>query len=226
MSSTLSLTQLENELFAEWRQGRVGFVTDGLVDELSFLASKPRVLFVLKEVNSHADAAWDLREFMKEGARAHTWDNICRWIEGIRRLPDEIPWSEMSLITEDRRKESLKSICAVNVKKKPGRNTADIVELRRHAAADREFLKRQLALYDPEITVCCGTYWFLHEIDILPSPTSWSETTRGVPWWSPSPGKHVISYAHPKARAAPHLLFYGLIDALREIRLGPRDLQP
>jgi len=40
---------------------------------------------------------------MREGCRDQTWNNITRWVEGIRRLPQEIPWHELANVNEERR---------------------------------------------------------------------------------------------------------------------------
>ena len=29
---------------------------------------------------------WDLREFLREGGRKQTWDNVTRWVIGINHL--------------------------------------------------------------------------------------------------------------------------------------------
>ena len=46
----------------------------------------------------------------------------------------------------------------------------------------------------------------------------WRQTSRGVDYAEFKPGKYFISYVHPEARVADNLLYYGLIDAVREIK--------
>ena len=88
----MSIRDSEEELFAEWRAKRPGFVSDGVVHEDTYLQSSRKLLFVLKEVNSPGVGDWDLRDFLKRGDRPQTWDNVTRWVEGIRRLTEDIPW--------------------------------------------------------------------------------------------------------------------------------------
>ena len=43
-------------------------------------------------------------------------------------------------------------------------------------------------------------------------------TTRGVQYYEYEKGKFFIKYAHPEARVADNLLYYGLIDAVKELK--------
>ena len=71
----------------------------------SQLLSVADFLFLLKEVNGGED--WDLREFLREGGRKQTWDNVTRWVIGINHLERDIPWKELETITEEQRIEFL-----------------------------------------------------------------------------------------------------------------------
>ncbi|MCX7000732.1 MAG: hypothetical protein NT106_10645 [Candidatus Sumerlaeota bacterium] len=215
----MTIREAEESLFAQWRKDREGFVADGVVDEESYLSSNPKLLVVMKEVNDPGGGDWDLRQFIAEGARSQTWDNITRWVHGIRRLPSELPWAQLSEITEESRRSTLRSISAINVKKSPGGHTTDNKALWGISGADKKYFNRQFALYNPDITICCGsvTSNILHRLVDFTPPPKWLMTTRGVLYHERAPEKFVISYAHPEARVADCLLFYGIVDALREI---------
>lgn len=86
----MSLREQENELFVRWRLERPGLITDGVVDEVAYLYSPRRILFMLKEVNSTETQEWDLRGFLHGGGHAASWDTITRWVEGIRALPADL----------------------------------------------------------------------------------------------------------------------------------------
>ncbi|WGC86175.1 hypothetical protein [Aeromonas caviae] len=81
---------------------------------------------MLKEVNDPDGGGWDLREFIADGARSQTWNNVARWVDGIRNIERDIPWKEFDDINEEDRQSSLKSICAMNLKKSPGTHTVSI----------------------------------------------------------------------------------------------------
>ena len=95
------IREAENRLFRNWSSRREGFVTDGVVSEMDYLNSSKKILFVLKEVNDPGGGGWDLRQFLLEGGRAQTWNNIARWVHGIRNL-DAVPtWDFFENIDED-----------------------------------------------------------------------------------------------------------------------------
>ena len=215
----MTITEKENLLFGEWCKNREGFVSDGLVDEVSYLNSDLKVMFVLKEVNDPGGGNWDLREFVREGGRPQTWDNITRWVKGIRNLPSELKWNELSEITETMRRDILRSICAINLKKSPGGHTTDNQSLWKVSSNDKDFVRKQFSLYKADIVIGCGsvTTDLLYSLVDFGTDPIWMMTTRGIWYHEYLPRKFVVSYAHPAARVADCLLYYGLIDALREI---------
>ncbi len=217
----MHINALEDQLFTEWKQNRPGFVADGVVDSATYLISYPKLLFILKEVNDPDGGDWDLREYMRDGARSQTWDTITRWVEGIRRLPEDIPWKEIDTIDGPRRRAALKSIAAINLKKSPGGSTADAGSIYRTGNEDRAFLNRQFQLYDADIVICSGTNDPFHWLIDFSMRPEWEATMRGIAYHEFKPGKFIIAFSHPEARVPKCLLYYGLIDAIREI-LGPR----
>ncbi|MFT3733718.1 MAG: hypothetical protein QM776_01555 [Rhodocyclaceae bacterium] len=213
----MSITDAENNLFAEWRAKREGFVADGVADEQAYLQSNRKLLFVLKEVNDGNGGGWDLREYLRQGARAQTWANITRWTEGIRKIGEDFSWDELVEVDEDRRVSTLRSIAAINLKKSPGGHTSDPEELARISREDKVFLNRQFSLYAPDIVVCCGTSGLFHALVTVSESIRLQKTRRGIAFHEYQPGKFIVDYAHPEARCASHLLYYGLVDAMREI---------
>jgi len=212
----MSITSDEESLFNEWKGNRSGFVSDGLVSEYDYLNSKIKICIILKEVNDPNGGGWDLRKFLADGTRAQTWNNVVRWIFSIRNIEHSITWEDMDGIDEQDRIIQLKSICAMNLKKSPGTHTTDSASLKFVANEDREFIKKQFSLYDPDITICGGTGDLFKSVAGL-EQCKWNRTTRGIWWFERAPRKYVISYCHPEARVDNPLIVYGLIDAVREI---------
>ena len=85
----MNITKQEFELFEQWKHSRSGFVFDGVVSECDYIKSNIKLCFVLKEVNDEGGGDWDLREFIQQGARPQTWDNITRWVKCIRNSSGE-----------------------------------------------------------------------------------------------------------------------------------------
>lgn len=208
------LLKKENLLLDKWAKSCQGLVRDGMINPDEYIKAPLRILYLLKEVNGGAD--WDLRSFVREGGRKQTWDNIARWTKGIRAVPDEIPWEQLENITEEERRAILQQICAVNIKKTSGTYTADKKRITEAAGRDAEYLKKQINLYEPDIIICCGTEWnYWHEI--MKTEPDWKETSRGIWYFIENTSRIVVSYVHPEARVKDCLLYYGLVDCMREI---------
>lgn len=62
-----------------------------------------------------------------------------------------------------------------------------------------------------------------HWLVNLGKEPDWQTTKRGVEYHEFKAGKYIIRYAHPEARVADSLLYYGLIDAVQEICSHPND---
>lgn len=217
----MGITEKENELFEEWVKDRKDLVKDGVIDERSYKDTDIRILFVLKEVNDPGGGKWDLREFVRGGALRQTWDNITRWVMGIRNLDKNLDWEkELTTITPEQRKEILKSVCVMNIKKSPGGYITDNELLARIEDEDKEYLKKQFSLYDPDIIICCGssTNFIFNSLIGLAEESDWKMTSRCISFHEFLPKKYLISFAHPEARVQDCLLYYGLIDAVKEIR--------
>lgn len=99
----MSIAEEENRLFAELRTVDPDIIDDGIVCEEEYLSAKYKIMYVLKEVNG--GKGWSLREFVREGGRAQTWDNIARWTEAILNLDSEKPWDYWGNDNEARRKK-------------------------------------------------------------------------------------------------------------------------
>lgn len=212
----MSIKEQEQRLFSEWRETRPSLVTDGVVNESAYAASSRKLLFVLKEVNA-GKGGWDLCEYVSNGGRSATWDNVTRWVEGIRNLKKDMPWTELESVDDERRRAALRTIAVMNIKKTPGGHTANPEEIATAVETDRQFLLRQYELYQPDLTICCGTAENFKALNAFSSEPKWKCTRRGIWFHSPAADKFVISYSHPMARCAPPILYYGLIDAVREI---------
>lgn len=114
----MSIKEREELLFQKLREKDPDIVADGVICEQLFLNARYKIVYILKEVNG--GKSWDLRDFVYEGGRPQTWDNIARWTEGILSWEKEFPWSEMEMDNEQRRLGELKKIAAVNLKKTSG----------------------------------------------------------------------------------------------------------
>jgi len=145
------IQEKENALFERWKQERpeyASFNEDGVVNPEQWEWTSPKIVFILRETNKYKG---DLRSFLKEGGRGHTWNNIVRWTEVIL-------YNEYSnRIDGNHRKKVLSSICVVNLKKQSGRNSSNLEIIKNTAKKDRYFIKEQMEIYQPDIVIACGT---------------------------------------------------------------------
>ena len=216
----MTISEKEEELFKEWEKSRRPFVRDGVVSERDYLKSCPKIAFILKETNNPGFN--DLREFLRDGGREESWNNVARWVHGIRNLPSEYEWFSYEEKTKTKafRRETLKSIVVMNLKKSPGGSTANAAALKNVAKEDAPYIQKQYAIYDPDITICGGVktgdlFWEALHRD---SDMKWKQTTRGIWWYSRSAHKFVVAVPHPEARVQDSLLLYALLDAIKEIK--------
>lgn len=214
-----SITKEEMEFWNEWYTEDSTVIKDGVVCAEKYVSNEatPRLLFLLKEVNG--GAGWDLREFLKNGGRTQTWDNVTRWIEGIRRIDEEIEWSELEENSENRRSKYLKEICVVNIKKTSGSHTSVKGEIADAASSNADKLRRQISIYEPDIIICGGTgdYYYDNLVEDINQKPKWERTKRGI-YYIVENKRVIISYLHPEARVKDCVIYYGLIDAIKELK--------
>ena len=202
----MSIRQKETLLFSEWERRRESFVRDGVVSEMDYVESELKIAVILKEVNDPDGGGWDLRKFLLKGARHQTWNNVSRWVHGIRNRHAIPGWYFYRNINRNFRQQQLRSICVINLKKKPGGATADYNQVKHHASKDGGYIRRQYAMYDPDLTICGGTGDLFKKV-VGHTPYQWHETNRGIGWYETATNKYVVNFKHPSAKIyAPFLL--------------------
>ena len=216
----LTISAKEEDLFKEWRKSRTPFVCDGAVSEQDYLKSCPQIAFILKETNDPGDD-FDLRQFLQNqnGGKGTTWNNVARWVHGIRNLPSECDWSCYENVDARFRREVLRGIVAMNLKKSPGGGRTVFRVLKNVAREDALHIQNQYSLYDPDITICGGvetTGGLFH--DLVHPGIEWKQTTRGIWWYRRNAQKYVVAFHHPAARVRGSRMLGDLMTAIKEIK--------
>ncbi|MFO3717798.1 hypothetical protein AB9Q04_05445 [Anaerococcus sp. ENR1011] len=80
---------------------------------------------------------------------------------------------------------------------------------------NKEIIKKQVDIYQPNIIICCGTSGLFAKY-YLESGLTWQMTNRGIEYMILD-NTIIVSFSHPEARVADQYLYYALIDAIREI---------
>ena len=120
----------------------------------------------------------------------------------------------------------------MNLKKSPGGSSTDLQALKAVAKEDAPYIKRQYAIYDPDITICGGDNTAEIFKEVVGHKMEWQKTksigAQGDEiWWykrndEKEKPKVVVSYWHPaqRRRRAKDLL-YILLDVIAKINRSP-----
>ncbi|MCI6651927.1 MAG: uracil-DNA glycosylase family protein [Ruminococcus sp.] len=210
----MSIIFEEEKLFDELKRSNPNIIMDGIVNEKEYLSAKYRIVYILKEANG--GKGWSLKDFLYSGGRAQTWDNVSRWTEAILNLENNHIWSYWEKDCEKRRSVYLKKIGVINLKKEAGSHTSVGKEIHSSAIKNKDFLQKQLSIYQPNLIICCGTAHSFIEAVFPNKHIDWKMTSRGI-WYFIEKQKIVISFLHPEARVKDCVLHYALVDAVKEI---------
>lgn len=226
------IREKENELFAKWKTELKmpdAFISDGVVNENGWQNTPVRVLYLLNEVNDGKN--WDERDYLarydieKQYKNTHSQsiDALALWQLGLNMLwePDMwkgvSTWGEIDCLAKEpaARTSLLNHIAVVNLRKNFSGGTVDWSTFDTYWAEERnrELLKEQLALYHPDYVICSGTAWALEK---LYGKWKWEQTSRGVSYYMFN-GVTYIDFCNPDARAPRNIVFYALVDAVKEI---------
>ena len=212
----MEIIEQETKLFERWKEKRPNLIPDGIVNHDVYMKSSVKVLYILKEVNGGKN--WDLRDFLRKGARWRTWNNITRWQYGIEKENSIMHFDEINNVNNDIRKKYLNKIAVINLKKESGGRNSKMSEIWDYSWNDREYLKEQIELYEPDIIICCGTGEIVKEHKLIKGIEKWKQTTNGIQF-SANKKLIVISYFHPQQyRIRKKKLYNDLISGYNEIK--------
>lgn len=215
----MNIQKAEEQIFKEWskRYPKDSIVKDGIVSVEDYLASDKKVLLILKEANDEGGGGWDLRKFVRDGARSQTWNTVTRWLTGIREIEKDFHWNEIKKIKKADRKRMLSSIGVMNLKKVPGGGSSKKDEIKATAERNRDLINKQFEIYKPDITICCGTGTIVKYVMNVCSDIKWQKTERAITFGTYNDNKHIFRFYHPQARYPGHFKYYMLLDAIKSV---------
>lgn len=179
--------ELMNRWIARYKaaNGIRSFAKDGIISPeiwFSNKCGKERILFILKEAYDDIEhriwdeAGWIAHRKCMENcgndcsscrATGSTFNPLAEWIYGINRAgAGEAAEYDNWLGVSDRnlkryyekRDELLCRTALINIKKPDGCRVSDTDELYWYASADKDLLTEQIALINPTLIICGGTY--------------------------------------------------------------------
>ena len=148
------------ELYDRYSSSDEHFVRCGVVNEEAYQARKPKLVFVLKEVNDvdHSLKSMVPNDQVEKGQRgkhmSRMWKAVGIWSFGIHNgFPeyDEINTVQISA-------QGLKCVGVTNLKKSAGKGTSNMRRIREHAVMAIDLWKSELEIMRPDIIICCGTF--------------------------------------------------------------------
>lgn len=207
------LTAAENKLFERWVSSRSAdekFIPDGVPYPERYLASDVKVLLILKEPHS-ADGGWDLRDYLRGNmVDTKTWDNASRWAQALQQLPSPPTWDDVAIRNQASRQAAIAAVGIMNLNKVAGGARTNPAKLKACTRANRAFLREQIALYSPDVTLLCGTADFIPEV--------YSKAELGDPIGNRDPFSRsspalgcMICFSHPQQSNRTHRELYELL---------------
>lgn len=214
----------ENSLFDAWcaeRKFGREFVRDGMPHPERYLASRIRVLLLLKEPYARS-GGWDLRAGLRDHLTSgRTWNNASRWARALQDVPQPPPWETVAEQTTATRRENLASVAVVNLKKLIGRSRTRPSEVHLFVAENRDYIRLQLALYRPHITLLCGTAPFLRNLYEETEMGERRVTTAGISFRCHPLLGCMLRFYHPQSsQKSAELLYRQLASAAVEATTG------
>lgn len=206
------MKELDN-LFIEWKQkhaerGYQRFICDGIVDEEWWLKEHkvPKICFFLKEARTQEEN-YILTDDLRRYEPWKLWQRVAIWTQAIQSAyAQAVPYNHEALKKNSH--NAIKQIAVCNVKKSDGTNISNDDDLKKFAIMDKEELKRELILINPDIIVCGYTLGCLEKVldDELEIDPTW-DTMYG--FWK---DKLVIDYYHPACHYPNRVNYYALMS--------------
>ena len=153
------------ELFNQWQKELDGkFVPDGTINFEQWEKTNKKILVILKETNDFDN--FGLNDLINKNItnsksgiwKGLTWHNIGRVSYGL--LNTSAPFKD----AHKKRKETLKHIAVMNIKKTAGKSKSKYKTIKFHAEKYKDYIKKEIEIINPDIVILGGTYDFLKNI--------------------------------------------------------------
>lgn len=222
------IRQMEDVLLQEWRNSaeyaHTKFIAYGVIHPATYVITSPKVLFLAREANWQDEVSYkDMRSYLVEGVDWRNWQVIARWTKALTADHDVV-WQDVDDEAKalSFKRDELRKVAFVNIKKQGGRASVDWKELITYAKSYASYILRQIEICKPNVIVCNGTMWMLERF-VIPY------TMREAPRWTQNDVRWfplsawpcvVIDMPHFTARKDHRELYERLVLAWNEIRGG------
>lgn len=186
MSEDINYNEITNieELFEKWKerhkerpdrynQEETGiavdsFTNDGVVNEKGWRDATIKVLYILREANGSYFIQNGTEPYVKiDGEGENFW--FAKSVQEASKNNIELNgpiFKKIKLMQshiEDKmpNNELLKHVAYMNLNKRGGGSNVNWNILKEYSKAFKEEIKKEISLINPDIIVCCGTYWLI-----------------------------------------------------------------
>ena len=208
-------------------------IYDGVVDAEAYLASKPKVLWILKEPYDDFDAqgmpaggGWTMFKDFGEGDTLAKSLNRNAALRNVSYASYAIQngigsYAELPWITDrpEAYEKAVRSIAYVNIGKMPGKTTTSDEHLSKLYRDWKDILFKQIDLYAPDVIIVCGTATLgCMSKDLGLDLSKPLRTVRhggavvDIHEWH---GKRIVWAPHPAARIPPEEWVDAVVEAAR-----------
>lgn len=179
------------ELFEMWEGKHISekknnFIIDGIVNSEKWDAISsegPKICLLLKE------SYFDSKSYEKDlllpncNLERHHWNGYIERKNGhyvydlAKHLKEHAPWfmwcrvetwmSRLFALLGENVDAPIQAISVLNIKKSEGKPSSDYYDILRYAHDDRQFIRKELELIDPDIIICGATYDYCSKEDIF-----------------------------------------------------------
>lgn len=199
----------EKKLFKKWkekyRENNFGFIEDGIIDEEIWEKQPIKVVLLFKEWNDGGhDSNDEMYSFLKNGARYSvnknepTFKKMTQWVIGLH--DENVEYQDLPKINQEICSREMSKVACVNIKKRPGNESASNTELKKYVISDAEFIKEQLELYpDASVYITCGgivSDLIMNHVNSF-NGTSWQSASNNEIFRIGTKGEIFIKYGHP-----------------------------
>jgi uracil-DNA glycosylase len=227
-----TITKQEDALFAKWaaKRPQEGFYKDGIFDPEQYGNSTIKTVFILREANLPTGTnKYDLREVLQTCKTLRWWvPKLSRWCHGLSNYHIDTRNTWKDTITDCfAHREALRPFGFIQLKKKPGKEQSNPIELREYAEKDKAFIRQQLAIYKPDVIIACGlgsanTFNLLLDTvfeNASEEPKLFGDRQYVRLFGQPHmpDGIHIIETYHPSARKSREYMYNQLIGLFRHV---------
>jgi len=135
----------------------------GLVDEAAYTSAPHRIVWILKEpVDDTRSEAWTLPGYFREVANNQR--SVCRTSRPLGAFSAALLQTHDSYASASAAMSfGLRHIGVTNLKKSGGGTSSSWSEIDAEAARTVELWTKELEIMKPDIVICGGTYWHIHQ---------------------------------------------------------------